>query len=76
MATEQDGFLAMIEAKIAALQVLAESYRAAISVRRAGPSGRAGFAGSCSCGGCSGRPPERRDTRRFTSRRVSGQEHP
>ena len=32
MATEQDGFLAMIEAKIAALQVLAESYRAAISV--------------------------------------------
>ena len=32
MATEQDGFLAMIEAKITALQVLAESYRAAISV--------------------------------------------
>ena len=32
MATEQDGFLAMIEAKIAALQALAESYRTALSV--------------------------------------------
>ena len=32
MATEQDSFLAMIETKIAALQALAESYRAALSV--------------------------------------------
>ena len=32
MATEQDGFLAMLEAKITALQVLAESYRAALAV--------------------------------------------
>ena len=39
MATEeQDGFLAMIEAKIAALQVLAESYRVAISVGALGPA--------------------------------------
>lgn len=49
MATEKpgtaDGFLAMIEAKIAALQTLAASYRAAVSVGALGPAGDVDLSG-------------------------------
>ena len=71
MAT-QDGFLAMIEAKIAALQALAESYRTALSVGALGQL--AELDQSVPSPAISG-GTNQRCIRRFACRCVSGQEH-